>query len=227
MVVVPARGGSKGIKLKNLKKINGLSLVEMVGKVISELDYINKAIVSTDHPKIARLANKSGLESPFMRPKELSGDFISDVEVLTHAVKEIEIIDKIQYDFIVMLQPTSPSRKPYHVTETILKIIEKNYDSVITISKLDSKYHPLKQFTLDDKNVKYYDNNGQSIIARQQLNDTYIRNGLVYVLTRDCLMKQKKVIGNNCGYLIINEPTANIDTLEDLKLAQDLISSDT
>ena len=224
MVVVPARGGSKGIKLKNLKKINGLSLVEMVGRVVNDLDYINRAIVSTDHLKIANLAKKSGLEIPFMRPKDLSGDFISDVEVLTHAVNEIEKIDKIQYDFIVMLQPTSPTRKSYHVTETILKIIEKKYDSVITISKLDSKHHPLKQFLLDGHNIKYYDNNGQSIIARQQLNDTYIRNGLVYVMTRDCLINQKKVIGENCGYLIIDEPIANIDSHEDLKLAQKLIS---
>jgi len=227
LVVVPARGGSKGIKLKNLQKINGISLVEIAGNVVSELDYINQAIVSTDHPEIANLANKSGLDSPFFRPKDLSGDFISDVEVLTHSLKEMEKIKKIQYDLIVMLQPTSPTRKPYHVTKAILKLIEKKHDSVITISKLDSKYHPLKQFLLEDQNIKYFDNKGQTIIARQQLNDTYVRNGLVYVMTRDCLINQKKVISENCGYLIIDEPTANIDSLEDLKLAQDLISSHT
>ena len=83
----------------------------------------------------------------------------------------------------------------------------------------------MKQFLIDEDNIKYFNKEGKNIIARQQLNDIYHRNGLVYVITRDCLVKQKAVIGSNCGYVIIDEPVANIDSLEDLEMAQNLISS--
>ena len=148
LVVVPARGGSKGIKLKNLQKLNGKTLIELVGDIVSQLDFVDRAIVSTDHQKIAEVAKTIGLDVPFMRPKELSGDIISDVDVLTHALLEIEKIDKLKYEIIVMLQPTSPLRKVVHVQKTVLKLVDGNFDSVITVSETDSKNHPLKQLFL-------------------------------------------------------------------------------
>ncbi|MCK4379017.1 MAG: acylneuraminate cytidylyltransferase family protein, partial [Deltaproteobacteria bacterium] len=78
LVVVPARGGSKGVKLKNLRPLDGVPLVGLVGQLVSKLDYVDRAVVSTDHPDIVAAAVANGLEAPFMRPETLSGDRIAD-----------------------------------------------------------------------------------------------------------------------------------------------------
>lgn len=225
LVVVPARGGSKGIKLKNMVPINGNPLVTLVGKVVEQLDYIDRAVVSTDHPEIAKVAKEVGLDVPFYRPEELSGDYIGDVDVLTHALLEVERIDKITYDIIVMLQPTSPLRKPKHVTETITKLIEGNYDSVWTVSETDTKYHPLKQLVINEDDLDYYDPSGSAIIARQQLGKAYHRNGAAYAISRNCLVKKKSIKGDKLGAVLINEIIVSIDTEFDVKLTEFLLKS--
>ncbi len=224
LVVVPARGGSKGIKLKNLIKLDSKSLVEIVGGIVSQLDFVDRAVISTDHPEIARVATLSGLDVPFMRPKNLSGDLISDVDVLTHSLLKIEKLDNKKYDIIVMLQPTSPLRKADHVFNTVNKLIDGDFDSVITVSETDSKSHPLKQLVLSGDKVKYYDKKGKKIIARQQLTPVYHRNGAAYSMTRECLLSQKAIIGKNSSAVIINDELVNIDNKWDLEWASFLIN---
>ena len=101
LAIVIARGGSKGIKLKNLRKINNKTLIWHVGRVIKEMKYLDKAIISTDHYKIAKEATKVGIEVPFLRPKKIAGDRISDVAVLRHALSKIEKIDKNSKTYII------------------------------------------------------------------------------------------------------------------------------
>ncbi len=227
LVVVPARGGSKGIKLKNLVPINGVPLVAMVGDVVKELDYVDRAVVSTDHPKIAEVAKKAGLDVPFFRPEELSGDFIGDVEVLTHALLTTEELDKTQYDIVIMLQPTSPLRKPKHVTDTVMKLIEGQYDAVWTVSETDTKYHPLKQLVFDGDILDYYDSKGKGIVARQQLGQVFHRNGAAYAITRDCLINKKSIKGDNPSAVVVQEEMVSIDTEFDFKLTEFIIESGT
>ena len=104
LAVCPARGGSKGIPLKNLVPFLGVPLVAVVGRLVSEIPMIDRAVVSTDHAEIARVARESGLDAPFMRPEEISGDQISDAQVLLHALEEMERIDGVVYDLVIMLQ---------------------------------------------------------------------------------------------------------------------------
>jgi len=227
LVIVPARGGSKGIKLKNIRSLNGVPLVALVGRVIQQLDYIDRAVVSTDHPEVARIAKESGLDVPFMRPESISGDIVSDWEVLHHALMATEEDDGKTYDIIIMLQPTSPFREPEHVTATVKKLIEGNFDSVWTISETDSKSHPSKQLILNGEIVEYYDPvNGPNIIARQQLSQVYHLNGIAYAFTRDCLVKQRTKKGKKTSAVVVNEPIVNIDTEFDFKLAEILIEKE-
>ena len=219
LVVVPARGGSKGIKLKNLALLNGKPLVTIVGDVVKKLNYVDRAVVSTDHAEIASVAKLSGFEVPFMRPDELSGDYVSDIPVLTHALFEMEKIDKTNYDIIIMLQPTSPLRTPDHVTNTVIKLIEGGYDSVMTVSETDSKGHPLKQLIIENDVVTNYDDAAKEIVARQQLNKVFHRNGVAYAMTRDCVVKQKAQMGKKASALVIEDPVVNIDTVWDIRLA--------
>jgi len=224
LVVVPARGGSKGVKLKNLRSLNGVPLVALVGKVVRQLAYVDRAVVSTDHSEIARVATDSGLEAPFMRPAEFSGDRIADWDVLNHALLSCEKRDNRTYDIIVMLQPTSPFRQPEHVTAAVTKLIEGGYDAVWTVSETDSKAHPLKQLIIQDDRLDYYDRAGADIIARQQLKPMYHRNGVAYAITRDCILRQKSIKGDNASFIVIDDLLVNIDTEMDFKLAQFMLT---
>ena len=105
LAVIPARGGSKGIPLKNLKKVGGVPIVELASQVASSVEFIDRIVVSTDNEEIAKAAINGGADAPFRRPEVLSGDRISDVQVLTHALKEMERQDKKKYDVSVKLLP--------------------------------------------------------------------------------------------------------------------------
>ncbi len=225
LAVVPARGGSKGVPLKNLRSVNGIPLVALVGNVCRQLDWLDRAVVSTDHDEIARVAKESGLGAPFRRPESLSGDRIGDWDVLHHALLKCERIDDTTYDIIVMLQPTSPLRTPEHVTSTVEALINDDRDAVWTVSETDSKAHPLKQLMVDSTGyMDYYDPNGAAIIARQQLKPVYHRNGIAYAMTRECLVNQKTIKGKRTGALVLDGHFVSIDNEWDIRLVEFIIS---
>ncbi len=224
LAVVPARGGSKGIKNKNLRKINNISLVGHVGLILKKIPYVDYKVVSTDSNKIQKEALKYDLNAPFLRPKKISGDRIGDVDVLNHALINSEKFYKKKFDYIMMLQPTSPVRDYKLITKMIRKIIDKGYNAIWSVSICDLKFHPYKQLIIRNNKLSYYDKkNAKNIIARQQLTSTLIRNGICYIYSRN-LIKNKKIIDNNSGFEIINHEYANIDTIDDIKKAKNLMS---
>jgi len=220
LVVCPARGGSKGIPHKNLQPFLGVPLVARVGHLVAEIPGIDRAIVSTDSEEIASVAKESGFDVPFYRPEDLSGDRISDLEVLSHALIETERLDGVTYDIVVMLQPTSPLRQAEHVVGTINMLIDGDWDAVWTVSETDSKNHPLKQLTVKDGRLDYYDPAGKQIIARQQLVPVYHRNGVAYAIRRSCLLDQKSISGERTGAFVLEGDLISIDTYWDLELSE-------
>jgi CMP-N-acetylneuraminic acid synthetase len=223
LAVVPARGGSKGVPLKNIHPLAGRPLIAWTADVVIELDLIDRAVVSTDSPQIAEIAKAHGLEAPFLRPEPLSGDRVSDHPVLVHALKHCEGEDKRCYDVVVMLQPTSPLRRPEHVRQAVDRLIEGGFDSVWTVSPTDSKAHPLKQLVVRDDLLAFYDPRGAEIVARQQLDTLYHRNGVAYAITRECLLDHGDIRGRRSAPLIVQEPMVSIDTLWDFALVEWLL----
>ena len=224
LAVVSARGGSKGIPLKNLREVGGRSLVARVGDVVKEVPEIDRAVVSTDHAEIAKAAQAAGVDAPFMRPESISGDRIGDYDVLWHALQATEAVDGRKYDIVVMLQPTSPLRTPAHVSATIRMLADGDWDSVWTLSATDSKAHPLKQLTVADGKLGYYDPDGGAIIARQQLKPVFHRNGIAYAMTRECLADQGSIMGRKAGALVIEGEHVSIDTEWDIELVEWVLS---
>ena len=223
LAIVPARGNSKGIKNKNLKKIKGLSLVEHAGNILKKISWIDYSIISSDSDKIIKAAKKSNLECIFKRPKSISGDRISDHSVLLHALKAAEKFKKNKIDIILLVQPTSPLRKVIYIKNVIKKIVDEKLDSVWTVSRADLKFHPLKQLIFKKNILSHYNKKGKGIIARQQLNNTYYRNGVVYAFTRKLILKNKNLISSKSSGYLINTPQISIDTIKDLKLASQLM----
>lgn len=221
LAVVPARGGSQGIRLKNLRPVGGRPLVALAGDIACAVPEIDRRVVSTDHPDIARVAKEAGLDVPFFRPEAISGDRIGDYDVLLHALEATENVDGVQYDIVVMLQPTSPLRSAENVSRTIRMLVDGGWDSVWTVSATDSKTHPLKQLTLGvDGTLGYYDPRGAQIIARQQLTPVYHRNGVAYAITRECLTRQRTIKGAKSGALVIEGGNISIDTEDDIAMVE-------
>lgn len=218
LVVVPARGGSKGVPRKNIRPLCGRPLLAHTAELIASLPWVDRAVVSTDDDEIAAVAQACGLAAPFVRPAELSGDRIGDVPVLEHALRATEAADGCRYDLVVMLQPTSPLRLPQHVTAVVTRLVQEGFDAVWTVSPTDLKYHPLKTLTLDAAGtLRLADPAGGGIIARQQLTPVYHRNGAAYALTRACLLEQGALMGTRTGAVVVHEPMVSIDTLEDFE----------
>ncbi len=221
LAIVPARGGSKGIPLKNLRTVGGQSLVARAGITAARVPSIDRAVVSTDHEEIAAVAEKAGLSAFFRRPEYLSGDRIGDWDVLHHALTATEALDGATYDIVLMLQPTSPGRTAAHLEATLRHLVKGQFDAVWTVSETDSKAHPLKQLVVNEQGrMNYYDPRGSAIIARQQLKPVYHRNGVAYAITRDCILEQKSIMGSKTGVVVIKELIANIDTEIDIEWAE-------
>jgi CMP-N,N'-diacetyllegionaminic acid synthase len=223
LAVCPARGGSKGIRLKNLRPVGGVPMVARVGHLCGTLDWLDRAVVSTDHDEIAAVAEQSGLAAPFRRPDDIAGDRIGDWDVLNQALLACEAHDGVTYDVVVMLQPTSPLRRADHVSDTVKALVEGNWDACWTVSETDSKAHPLKQLAIVDDRLDFNDPKGAAIIARQQLKPVYHRNGLAYAITRSCLVEQKTIMGRRTRGLVTPGHFISIDTEFDIALVEFLI----
>lgn len=224
LAVAPARGGSKGVALKNLRPVLDVPIVARVGHCIADIPAIDRAVVSTDHEETARVAEAAGLAAPFRRPAELSGDRIGDLAVLVHALEEMERIDELRYDIVLMLQPTAPLRTAEQVQATLDKLIDEGLDAVWTVTATDLKYHPLKQLALVDGRLTFDHPDGAGIIARQQLQPLYHRNGIAYAFSRDCLLEQGAIMGRRTGAIVLEGPSVSIDVEDDFAIIERILS---
>ena len=124
--MIPARGGSKGLKNKNIKLLNKKPLIAWSILAAKKCKLIDKIIVSTDSLKISKISKKYGAEVPFIRPKKFATDKASSFSVLKHAI-EFYRNRNINFDFILMLEPTSPLREPKDIDFCINRIKKKKY----------------------------------------------------------------------------------------------------
>ena len=211
LCLIPARGGSKGIKLKNLKKINKKNLLQICINFAKSLKFLDKIIVSSDNKKILEISKRLNVSTK-NRSKKLSKDFVSDYEVIKDIAKDHK------YDYILYLQPTSPFRKKKDFKTALKNLIKKKDHGIWSVTKVDKKFHPNKiLFSKNKKHLQTYSQKGKKIVARQQLNDTFIRNGIFYFFSVKELLKQKTIYLKKTLFYQINYDYINIDTFEDLK----------
>lgn len=220
LAVVPARGGSRGVPGKNVRPLLGRPLIAHVADAIDGQGWLDRVVVSTDDDEIAAAAMAAGLDAPFRRPANLSGDLVGDVPVLIHALESTERLDGVRYDVVLMLQPTSPLRRPEHVEAVARLVAEAGHDAAWTVSPTDPKYHPLKQLVVRDGVLGLYDPAGGRIIARQQLEPTCHRNGAAYAVARRVLVEQRTLLPGRSAAVMIDEPMVSIDTIEDFAHAE-------
>ena len=223
LFVIPARSGSKGIKDKNIQLCAKETLLRRCVKICKNLDLNSEIFVSTDSSKYIDHVSDLINNAPKLRPDFLSGDLVGDIEVLVHALHVCENFYNKTFDCVVMIQPTCPLRKEEDIMRTIDAVIKERYDSALTCQKVDKKYHPLKSLiTNESGNLESYINSPNEIIARQQLNQTFIRNGAAYSITPNQLCIGRSFIKCN-SKLILTDELISIDNFEELKLCEKIL----
>lgn len=221
LAVVPARGGSKGIPGKNLKKLAGLSLIAHASRVIGSLGWIDAAILSTDDLEIAEEGRRHGLDVPFMRPDILSDDTALGKDVWRHAWLASEAEYDMKFDISVKLEPTSPLRRPEDVERTVRTLIEGGHPAAATVSPTPAHYSPHKTLTVsDDGMIGFYLEDGAHYSLRQNIPQYYHRNGICYAATREQVVDRRMIIDKDAAAVIIDRPVVNIDEPFELELAE-------
>ena len=135
LIVIPARGGSKGIPNKNMKLIDGIPLVEFSIRAALRAGLNSRICLSTDSTKIRDFGLSCGAEAPFLRPAELSTDFISSADVVKHAVLWYEENENYNPKYVMLIQPTSPLRSPESIIEALKIISSSNASSLIGVNE--------------------------------------------------------------------------------------------
>ena len=216
--IVPARGGSKGIKLKNLRKIKNRSLIEITSNFIDACKIFDGKILNSDNKKILKMGRKLKFIN-LNRPKSLSGDSTSDYQLLDYTLKRMSKL-KISADYLIYLQPTSPVRKCNHLVEALKTVIKKNLDGAWSVNKINNKFHPLKVLIENNGYLKPFTKLGKKIVARQMLSNAYIRNGICYIFSVKSLKKQKTIYLKKNLLVKTDYRNINIDNFEDLRIAK-------
>jgi len=214
LAIIPARGGSKGIRKKNIQKLLGKPLISYTITAAKNTKSINKIIVSTDDNEIKKISQNIGAEVPFLRPKQISKDNSSTIEVIKHALKFLEETQSYKPDIIVLLQPTSPLRTSQLITKTINTLKKSKATSVITVSKITK--HPYASFWLKNDFLKPFKENSTKYSRRQDFPDLFFPTGAVYSFWYDTLKKFNSIYGPKIKPIIVDDDNIDIDTLQDL-----------
>jgi CMP-N,N'-diacetyllegionaminic acid synthase len=221
--VIPARGGSKGIPRKNIRKLAGKPLMAYVAEAGLKSGMITDLILSTDNEEIARVGRSLGLDVPFLRPVDLATDNARTVDVVKHAILAMEEIKGADYDFCVLLQPTNPLTQVHHIDTALQQLINGKAASVISLALLGLHGHPELMHTIQEGLLskllpeRIIDN-------RHQIKDVYCRTGNVYAFSRDLPIKHDVLYTQESGFIIIEkEFVVNIDDELDWLYAEALL----
>lgn len=211
LALIPARGGSKGIKYKNIRVVGGKPLIAWTIEEAKKSKYIDRIVVSSEDKKILAVAAKFGGGVPFIRPKDLSRDSTPGIAPVLHALNALPE----KYDFIVLLQPTSPLRISNDIDAAIKRCLSSKSQSCVSVTEPEKS--PYWMFVVNKTQRLEKLLTGQTPDRRQSLPKIYAVNGAVYVAACDWLLRSKTFIGaRTVAYKMPPERSLDIDSLLDL-----------
>lgn len=218
--LIPARGGSKEIPRKNIKNFCGKPLIAWTIEAAKNSSLLDEIIVSTQSQEIAEIAKSYGASVPFMRPSVLAKDSTPGIEPVLHAIQQLP-----EYDWILLLQPTSPIRTADDICGIINFVKDKKASSAVSVSEVAN--HPYWTFSFEGLKLKPFfcsDNSYQ----RQLLPQAYSLNGALYFASSDFLMENRTfVTSETLGYVMPKSRSIDIDDVHDWQLAEYFLNSKT
>lgn len=218
LAVIPARGGSKGVPRKNIKELAGKPLIAWTIEEAKKSKFIDRIILSSEDAEIIEVAKRYGCDVPFTRPVELAQDETPGIAPILHAIEQCP-----DYDFVVLLQPTSPLRTVEDIDGAIETLFEKKADFCVSVTESDQSPYWMYNLDINGKMnpVIKQDN---FAFRRQDLPKAFSLNGAVYVANTEQLKVTKSFLtSDTVGYVMEKERSYDIDTEEDFFLCQQMI----
>ena len=223
LAIIPARSGSKGIPFKNIKILHGKPLIVWTIESALKANNVDRIIISTDDEDIANVCKDTGVEIPFMRPKELAKDNSLAIDNYIYTIERLNTDFNSNYKEFIVLLPTSPLRNSIDIDGAIELFYKKKADSVI--SCVEMSHVPLwaKKICKNGKIENYFnieiDNKN-----RQDFEKAYIPNGAIYVLKYSLLKEKYSYYSENTyPYIMPRERSIDIDDLLDFKFVEFLM----
>ena len=222
LIIIPARGGSKGIPRKNIKSLNGRPLIYYAIDTARAITTDDNICVSTDDVEIKSVVETYGLEVPFLRPKELSTDTAGTYEVLLHALDYYEKQGK-HYDKVLLLQTTSPFRTVDHVKEALELYDKSEADMVVSVKECAA--NPYYNIFEEDKDGWLHVCKGDgSIFRRQDAPKVYEYNGAIYIMNTEELKRtHMHKLQHRIKYVMDEKSSFDLDTMADWHMAETMI----
>ncbi|MDP1393416.1 cytidylyltransferase domain-containing protein [Lysinibacillus capsici] len=217
LAVIPARGGSKGVPGKNIRLLAGKPLIAWTIEAAKRSKYITTTIVSTDDEEISTVAIEYGAEVPFIRPAHLAEDDTPGVAPILHALEQCP-----DYDYVVVLQPTSPLRTAEDIDGTIEKMFKNDGDFCVSVA--EASQSPYWMYTLNKDDVMQPLIDSPLVVRRQELPKAYILNGAVYVAKVEELKKTESFItSETVAYEMPEERSFDIDLEKDFLVCENIM----
>jgi CMP-N,N'-diacetyllegionaminic acid synthase len=209
LALIPARGGSTGIKQKNILNLGGKPLIQYSIDSAKNSKKITRIVVSTDDPKIKKISQSLSAEVPFLRPKKFAKKNSLMIDVIKHTLNSLK--SKFSYcpDIVSLLQPTTPFRNTSIIDLSINQLIKSNATSVISVSPI--RQHPLISFRYIDNFLTSFSPYSEKNSNRQNREKLFYPTGAVYTFWTSTLQKYDSIYGPKIKPIITNEPELSID----------------
>lgn len=223
IAIIPARSGSKGLKDKNIKELNGIPLIAYSIKCAIDSGMFDCVFVSTDSREYAKIAEKYGADAHFLRSEKNSGDMAGSWDVVREVLEQFEKEGKV-FDNIMLLQPTSPLRTVEDIKNSFEMMREKNAKAIVSVTEME--HSPLWCNTLpDDLSMRLFFNNEIINRPRQELPTYYRVNGAIYLIMKDELESNRMFREKCYAYIMPVERSVDIDTELDFKMVEFILSN--
>jgi CMP-N,N'-diacetyllegionaminic acid synthase len=229
LAIIPARGGSQGIKRKNLVPLLGKPLIVHSIEHARAAERVTRVVVSTEDNEIAEVARAAGAEVPFMRPEILAGDTVLDLPVFAHVLRELRSSEGYVPELIVHLRPTAPLRKSSWIDEAVdLLAANPEADSIRSVSM--PAQHPYRMFRIASSGyldpIMKHEHSTPYLLRRQELPDMYYYNCVIDVTRPATILSMESMTGNNIlPYIMDPDEVIDIDSVRDLAVARLLMES--
>lgn len=217
LCIIPARGGSKRIPRKNIKNFLGKPIIAYSIEAALQSGLFEEVMVSTDDEKIANIAQKYGAEVPFLRSKENADDFATTVDVLIEVLEKYHN-QKKEFENVCCIYPTAPFVTPQKLKTSYQKFSDGDYDSVFPV--IPYSYPIQRSLKITGDKIQYFYSEYESYRS-QDLEKSFHDAGQYYFIKTNSLWKNRSILSENCGGIIVTELEAqDIDNEIDWKLAE-------
>ena len=224
LIIIPARGGSKGIPRKNIKPLNGKPLIYYAIDEARAITSDDNICVSTDDIEIKSVVENYGLKVPFLRPAELSTDTAGTYEVLLHALDYYEKQGK-HYDIVLLLQTTSPFRTAEQVKEALALYDRAQADMVVSVKECPANPY-YNVFEENSDGFLHVCKGNGNIFRRQDAPKVYEYNGAIYIMDAEKLKNtHMHRIQKRVKYIMDTQSSFDLDTMQDWEMAEIILKT--